>query len=59
MGRRAFLETVSTVRMQSVKVAALWDAVPEAGGCPVHTEVLPATSGELLATLTSRGATYA
>ena len=27
MGRRAFLETISAVRMQSVKVAALWDAV--------------------------------
>ena len=34
MGRRAFLETVATVRMQSVKVAAFWDAVLKLEGVP-------------------------
>ena len=34
MGRRTFLETISHVRMQSPKVAALWDAVLTLEGLP-------------------------
>ena len=34
MGRRAFLETISGVRMQSARVAALWDAVLKLEGVP-------------------------
>ena len=34
MGRRAFLETIAGVRMQSAKVAALWDAVLKLEGLP-------------------------
>ena len=34
MGKRAFLETISGLRVQSVKVAALWDAMLKLEGMP-------------------------